>query len=293
MKQRLSSLNIKKIKSNEEIESKLRDNPFLYHKKKFVISSKFNDSDIKEVNNINKELLLFQDENKKQINTLKNKIKRKSFLIEENTNNYINYMIKEKNSKNNNIETEPSLNNNKRYTRLYKSGIQSLLQNNNKLDNNKNNLFLNYNSISIDRKNNLNKNPFQHNSISNIHRINKANSYDENNFLPKIGSDITNRNYFDKINKQLKIEFNKNYLNYNQLLINNRKNQNNINNIHKSPYIKNNCNELALPPGGISNPNYYSLGESKLSSNPIVNPGNRNIIFNHLNNHKLKSEFVI
>ena len=55
---------------------------------------------------------------------------------------------------------------------------------------------------------------------------------------------------------------------------------------------KKNKNELTLPPGGISNPNYYSLGESKLSSNPIVNPGNRNEIFNHLNNHKLKSEFV-
>ena len=291
MKQRLSNLNIRKITRNDELENILKDNPFMFHKKKFVISSKFNDGDFNDDNYINQELLLFQDENKKHINSLKNKINRKSFLIEENANNYINYMIKEKNSKNNNIQTEPTINNN-RYIRLYKSGIQSLSQNNYELDNNKNNLFLNYNSISTDRKNNLYKNSYQHNSISNIHRINKAVSFDENNFLPKIGSDITNRNYYDKINKQLKIQFNKDYLNYNQFLINSRKNQNNINNIHKIPYIKNNYKELALPPGVISNPNYYNLGESKLSSNPIVSPGNRNPIFNHLNNHKLKSEFA-
>ena len=90
MKQRLSSLNIRKIKRNDEFESILKDNPFMFHKKKFVISSKFNDGDFNNDNNINQELLLFQDENKKHINSLKNKINRKSFLIEENANNYIN-----------------------------------------------------------------------------------------------------------------------------------------------------------------------------------------------------------
>ena len=286
MKQRFSSLNIRRIKRNEELEKVLRNNPFLYHKKKYSISSEFNDSDIEDENSNNQEILLFQDENKKQINTLKNRINRRNFLMEENANNYINYMMKEKNLKNKNIQTEPTTNN-KRYSRLYNSGIQSLMQNNNELKNN-NLLFLNYNGNSNQRKINLKNYSYDHNSISNIINKNKAFSPDESNFVPKIVSDITNKNYYDKINRHLKIQFNKNYLNYNQFLINNKKNQNIIN---KTPYIKNN-NELTLPPGGISNPNYYSLGESKLSSNPIVNPGNRNEIFNHLNNHKLKSEFV-
>ena len=288
MKQRFSSLNIRPIKRNEELENILKNNQFMYHKKKYVISSKFNDEDIKDDNKINQELLLFQDENKKHINTLKNRINRRSFLIEENANNYINYMIKEKNLKNNNnIQTESTPKNN-RYSRLYKSGIQSLLSNN--YDSDKNNLlFLNYNGNCSERKINLKNNSYQHNSISNIHNIKNDFSHDESNFLPKIVSDITNNNYYDKISKHLKIQFNKNYLNYNQFLINNKKSQNHL---YKIPHIKNNS-ELALPPGGISNPNYYSLGESKLSSNPIVNPGNRNPIFSHLNNHKLKSEFVI
>ena len=286
MKQRFSSLNIRRIKRNEELEKVLRNNPFLYHKKKYSISSEFNDSDIEDENSNNQEILLFQDENKKQINTLKNRINRRNFLMEENANNYINYMMKEKNLKNKNIQTEPTTNN-KRYSRLYNSGIQSLMQNNNELKNN-NLLFLNYNGNSNQRKINLKNYSYDHNSISNIINKNKAFSPDESNFVPKIVSDITNKNYYDKINRHLKIQFNKNYLNYNQFLIDNKKNQNIIN---KTPYIKNN-NELTLPPGGISNPNYYSLGESKLRSNPIVNPGNRNEIFNHLNNHKLKSEFV-
>ena len=286
MKQRFSSLNIRRIKRNEELEKVLRNNPFLYHKKKYSISSEFNDSDIEDENSNNQEFLLFQDENKKQINTLKNRINRRNFLMEENANNYINYMMKEKNLKNKNIQTEPTTNN-KRYSRLYNSGIQSLMQNNNELKNN-NLLFLNYNGNSNQRKINLKNYSYDHNSISNIINKNKAFSPDESNFVPKIVSDITNKNYYDKINRHLKIQFNKNYLNYNQFLIDNKKNQNIIN---KTPYIKNN-NELTLPPGGISNPNYYSLGESKLRSNPIVNPGNRNEIFNHLNNHKLKSEFV-
>ena len=56
-------------------------------------------------------------------------------------------------------------------------------------------------------------------------------------------------------------------------------------------YIRNN-DELTLPPGRISNPNYYNLGESKLSSNPIVNAGNRAPIFSNFRHNKLKSEFV-
>lgn len=289
MKKRFSRWDVPKVKRNEEIEKVLKNDPFLYHKKKYVISSRFNDGDTKEGDDTNNELLVFQDENKKHINTLKNKINKKSFIIEENANNYLNYMMNEKNFNNKNMKTEPGQRN-KRYTQLIKSGIQSLSPNKYAL--NKNLLFSNYQNNTLDKKFNMNY-PYNYNSIDNIHNMNKAFSYDENNFLPiistkKSASDITDNNYYDKISRQLKIKFNKDYLDYNQEMINKRKSPSNAN---KMPYIKTN-NELTLPIGGISNPNYYNLGESKLSSNPIVNPGNRAQIFNQFRTHKLKSEFV-
>ena len=290
MKKRFSRWDVPKVKRNEEIEKVLKNDPFLYHKKKYVISSRFSDGDTKEGDDTNNELLVFQDENKKHINTLKNKINKKSFIIEENANNYLNYMMNEKNFNNKNMKTEPGQRN-KRYTQLIKSGIQSLSPNKYAL--NKNLLFSNYQNNTLDKKFNMND-PYNYNSIDNIHNMNKAFSYDENNFLPiistkKSASDITDNNYYDKISRQLKIKFNKDYLDYNQEMINKRKSPSNAN---KMPYIKTN-NELTLPIGGISNPNYYNLGESKLSSNPIVNPGNRVPIFNQFRTHKLKSEFVI
>ena len=290
MKKRFSRWDVPKVKRNEEIEKVLKNDPFLYHKKKYVISSRFNDGNTKDGDDTNNELLLFQDENKKHINSLKNKIDRKSFIIEENANNYLNYMMNEKNFNNKNMKTEPGQRN-KRYTQLIKSGIQSLSPNKYAL--NKNLLFSNYQNNTLDKKYNFNNNRYNYNSIDNIHNMNKAFSYDENNFLPiintkKSASDITDNNYYDKISRQLKMQFNKNYLDYNQEIINKRKSPNNSN---KMPYIKNN-NELTLPIGGISNPNYYNLGESKLSANPIVNPGNRAQIFNQFRTHKLKSEFV-
>ena len=289
MKKRFSRWDVPKVKRNEEIEKVLKNDPFLYHKKKYVISSRFNDGDTKEGDDTNNELLVFQDENKKHINTLKNKINKKSFIIEENANNYLNYMMNEKNFNNKNMKTEPGQRN-KRYTQLIKSGIQSLSPNKYAL--NKNLLFSNYQNNTLDKKFNINY-PYNYNSIDNIHNMNKAFSYDENNFLPiistkKSASDITDNNYYDKISKQLKIKYNKDYLDYNLEMINKRKSPSNAN---KMPYIKTN-NELTLPIGGISNPNYYNLGESKLSSNPIVNPGNRAQIFNQFRTHKLKSEFV-
>jgi hypothetical protein len=289
MKKRFSRWDVPKVKRNEEIEKVLKNDPFLYHKKKYVISSRFNDGDTKEGDDTNNELLVFQDENKKHINTLKNKINKKSFIIEENANNYLNYMMNEKNFNNKNMKTEPGQRN-KRYTQLIKSGIQSLSPNKYAL--NKNLLFSNYQNNTLDKKFNMNY-PYNYKSIDNIHNMNKAFSYDENNFLPlintkKSASDITDNNYYDKISRQLKIKFNKDYLDYNQEMINKRKSPSNAN---KMPYIKTN-NELTLPIGGISNPNYYNLGESKLSSNPIVNPGNRAQIFNQFRTHKLKSEFT-
>ena len=290
MRKRFSRWNVQPVRKNEELESILKNDPFLYHKKKYVISSRFNDGKVKDEDNTNQELLFFQDENKKQINSLKNKINRKSFIIEENANNYLNYMMREKKYMNENVKTEPGQNN-KKYTQLVKSGMQDQLPF--KYDVNRSLLFSNYKNNLLGKKFNSNEIPLQYNSYNNIHKMNRGLSMDEKNILPiittkKITSDITDNNYYDKISRQLKIKFNKDYLDYNLEMINKRKSPSNAN---KMPYIKTN-NELTLPIGGISNPNYYNLGESKLSSNPIVNPGNRAQIFNQFRTHKLKSEFV-
>jgi len=105
--------------------------------------------------------------------------------------------------------------------------------------------------------------------------------------LPKYGrykrSDITNPNYFDNILKTLILKKNTNILNYNKNI--------------KRKYPKRNYlsfdNELPLPPGRINNLKYYNLGESKLKSNPIVNPGNHFFSPYFIENYnKKKSEFI-
>ena len=127
------------------------------------------------------------------------------------------------------------------------------------------------------------------NNLNNNDNIINNNSYMERMPNFKGATDITDNSYYDKISKQLILQMNKNYMDYNQILINKRYSPNPGNKY----FLKN--NQLAVPPGHISNPRYYNLGESRLSSNPIVNPGNRAPIFNRYNshNHKLKSEFCL
>ena len=329
------------------MENALRKDPFLYHKKKNVISSGFNDSNENDGQNTNQELLFCQDENNKQINFYKNNINSKSSTIDTNAHNYLNYMMKEKKSTNKMMPTEPASPfdniydrnniNNKRQINNFPYQ-ESFTPNKYSYNNYTNNLTLsNYRVNSVNIKNNHEKNNnnldyinFNNNKINDLNLdsnkingtnnsndiINNAFSYDENNvynnihvnnnndninirsskYLPKIQSlkgttDITDQNYYDKVSKQLILQLNKNYMDYNQNLM--------IKRYSPSPNIGNKFfnlrnDKLALPPGHILNPRYYNLGESRLSSNPIVNPGNRAPIFNHYNNHnhKLKSEFI-
>ena len=318
--------NERPIKRIRVIENALKNDPFLYHKKKNVISSGFNDSNEEDSQNINQELLFCQDENNKQINKFKNNINEKSSVIENNAHNYINYMIREKNANSINkiMPTDPDNNNQKQIKYPYQESFTP-----NKYSyNNYNNITLsNYRNNSINMKNNrkldsidFNSNvnelnlgnkmnisnsyknfqnnglSYDENNINNLHIINNDNNRN-NNYLPKISAlkgttDITDHNYYDKISKQLILQMNKNYLDYNQNLINKRYSPYSPNAGNKLFFLKN--DNLALPPGHISNPKYYNLGESRLKSNPIVNPGNRAPIFNYYNNHnhKLKSEFI-
>ena len=50
---------------------------------------------------------------------------------------------------------------------------------------------------------------------------------------------------------------------------------------------------LPLSPGKIKNPRYYLLGESKLTRNLIVNPGNRCISPSYNNFNRRKSEICL
>ena len=291
------------------LENALKKDPFLYHKKKNVISSRFNDSNKNDGQNSNLELLFCQDENMKEINFLKNKINIKEHTIENNAQNYLNYMIKEKNINNiNKMPTEPGSPANKKYVNnqnlincnLYYDNYSP----NNRINNNKfDSINLNYNIDEL----NLGNRIIGSNSYKSL--INKPLNNDEtiksmnfaknrnnssNSYFPRILSfkgktDITDNNYYDKISKNLMLKMNKNYMDYNQNIINQR----------NSPDIRNKLlflrkNKLSLPPGHISNPKYYNLGESRLKSNPIVYPGNRAPIFNHYksHNHRLKSEFI-
>ena len=133
---------------------------------------------------------------------------------------------------------------------------------------------------------------YDENNNNNFNVVNNDNNR-SNDFLPRIPSlkgttDITDQNYYEKISKQLILQMNKNYMDYNQNIINRRYSPSG----NKLLFLRN--NKLAVPPGHISDPKYYNLGESRLRSNPIVNPGNRAPIFNHYNNHnhKIKSEFI-
>jgi len=270
------------------IEKALKKDPFLYHKKKNVISSGFNDSNDQDGNNTNQELLFCQDENNKQINDHKNKINFKSSTIENNTQNYLNFLMKEKNLNSKILPTDPGSPlynlNNKSQKFPYQESFTP------------NKYRYKYNSANLENYRNNFKNINGSDSYINMNEnvLNSEERTINNNYLPRIQilkktSDITDQNYYDKISRQLILQMNKNYMDYNQNLVNKRYSPNNGNKLH---FVKN--YKLSLPPGHISNPKYYSLGESRLSSNPIVNPGNRAPIFNHYNNHnhRLKSEFV-
>ena len=262
----------------------------------------------------------------KQINKLKNNIITKSSTIDNNTKNYINYMIREKNENSTKkiMPTEPvsPINNyeikirNKRqinkyphqesftpnkyrYNNLSNIRNNSMENNINRLDPiNCNNMI---NELNLGNKikfsnsyKSLANDPFiyDENNNNNFPVVDNDNSR-SNDFLPRMPSlkgttDITDQNYYDKISKQLILQMNKNYMDYNQNIINRRYSPSG----NKLLFLRN--NKLAVPPGHISNPKYYNLGESRLRSNPIVNPGNRAPIFNLYNNHnhKIKSEFI-
>ena len=248
------------------INNMMEKNPFTYHKRKNISSSFDNniiqDNNIKNLhdsngNNINQELLFFQKANDKYIDSYKSFMKQKSSTIENNAQKYLNYLSHNKKTFNINNKTNIFENN------AYNDNIDII------------NKTLPLSKELKERKNTLHENRSAKNIISpplinNINNYNNnANEVDKKNFIPSNikarGSDITNPFFYDHIAKEI-IQKNQETMDYNI-----KESENKF--IKKKKLFKYSDDKLALAPGKINNPKYYSLGDSVLDRNPILSKG--------------------
>ena len=187
-------------------------------------------------------------------------MKKKSYLIEENAEKYLNYITNSKNqNKNNNLS---------------QNNINNYLQNRN------------HNILPPLTNKNLSKSKSELNInlLSSRYPIKSEN--EKNNFIPSIikvrGTDITNPFYYDHVTQEI---MNKNLetMDYNIKMSENKLKK-------KKIMSKYDDNKIALAPNKINNPKYYDLGESLLDKNPILNKGNYSPSFslnaNYFNRHK-------
>ena len=246
------------------INDMMEKNPFAFHKRK-NISSSFDNYIIKNNNNfnnfngnnINQELLFFQKDNDKYIDSYNSFMKQKSSTIENNAQKYLNYLSQNKISLNLNNKTNYFQNNNNDNI----SAINNTLPVSNEYKERKNRLHENRSAK------NINSFPLRNNL--NIFNNNNSIEVNKKNFIPSIikarGSDITNPFFYDHIAKEI-IKKNQETMNYNI-----KESENKF--IKKKKLFKYSDDKLALAPGKINNPKYYSLGESVLDKNPILNKG--------------------
>ena len=258
----------------------MEKNPFTYHKRKNVSSSmdlnnyritpinnnnsnqnkkmiNFNLIDNNTIdnsngNNINQELLFFQRENDKYIDSYNSFMKQKSSAIENNAQKYLNYITQNQNAYN--ISNKRiNFPNNGEYSNdtgplsnEYRGRKKFVLE--------KNKSACNLNEIPL-----RNNREFAYNTIE----------VDKKNFIPSLikarGSDITNPFFYDRIAKEI-IKKNQETMDYNL-----KESENKF--IKKRNLSKYSDEKLAVAPGKINNPNYYNLGESKLDKNPILSKG--------------------
>ena len=158
----------------------LKENPLKYHKRKYNLSlSDINNGNNNIYQNNNSELLFCQKENDKIIKSFHNFMKSRSQILDKNKRNYLNFLAKEKERKNNkyiiNINQTQNL---KKYKPL--NNCLSLSNDNNYTND------VNINSYSFSPK-----------------------------YRKNVGSDVTNPNYFDNIAKKLIMQKNMEILNYN------------------------------------------------------------------------------
>ena len=276
------------------IRDMMEKNPFTYHKKKnfssifnnnnnFLIidnninnnysnknqnQNNFNNNNINNINkiinsngnNTNQELLIFQKANDNYMDSYNNFMRQKSSTIENNAQNYLNYLAQNKKLY--------KINNNEK--------INNILSYNNNYNNNN---YIN-NLLPLSSESRGRKRLYENKSATNIKSISlRNNNYDifnknkneteKINFIPSNikarGSDITNPFFYDHIAKEI---FKKNIetMDYNIKESENKYNKN-------KKISKYSDDKLPLAPGKINNPKYYNLGESVLDKNPILNKG--------------------
>ena len=253
----------KRYKYIHEIMEK---NPFTYHKKKnyssiFIDDNKFipnnnfysiqneknNDFISNNKLNGNNDLLLFQKANDKYMESYNIFMKNKSSIIENNAQNYLNYLYQ--NKKIHEINDKKKVNDD-RYDILHNFKNQY----SNELIGTKCLLQQNKSATNINTFNMKNINQKEDQKIDFI----------PNNIKTK-GSDITNPFFYDHVAKEI-IKKNQEVMDYNL-----KESENKY--IKKRNKLKYLDDKLPLAPGKINNPNYYNLGESVLDKNPILNKG--------------------
>jgi hypothetical protein len=240
-------------------------NPFTYHKKKNY-SSIFDDNkfipnhnfyniqneknyNLNNKNNLNgnNDLLLFQKANDKYMESYNIFMKNKSSIIENNAQNYLNYLYQNKkfheinNKEKDNEDKYNILQNIKNKFSNELIGTRCLLQHNKSVTN-----------INTFNMKNINE------------KEDKKIDFIPNNIRAK-GSDITNPFFYDHVAKEI-IKKNQEVMDYNIKESENKY----IKRRNKFKYLD---DKLPLAPGKINNPNYYNLGESVLAKNPILNRG--------------------
>ena len=257
----------------------MEKNPFTYHKRKNVSSSMDlnnyritpinnksdqnkklinpnlvdnNTIDNSNGNNINQELLFFQRENDKYIDSYNSFMKQKSSAIENNAQKYLNYITQNQNAYNINNK-RINFSDNVEYNNDT-GPLSNEYRGRKKLMLEKNKSASNLNEIPL-----RNNKEFAYNTIE----------VDKKNFIPSLikarGSDITNPFFYDRIAKEI-IKKNQETIDYNL-----KESENKF--IKKRNLSKYSDEKLAVAPGKINNPNYYNLGESKLDKNPILSKG--------------------
>ena len=273
----LPNSRIEDNKRYKYIREMMEKNPFTYHKRKnvsssvdfnnFHISPNNNSNQNKNMininlidnnpidnsngNNINQELLFFQRENDKYIDSYNSFMKKKSSTIENNAQKYLNYITQNK---------KPFNLDNKRNT-FTKNG--EYINNTGPLSNEnrgrKKILYENKSASNLEDIPIRSNGEFAYNTIE----------VDKKNFIPSLikarGSDITNPFFYDRIAKEI-IKKNQETMDYNL-----KESENKF--LKKRNLSKYSDDKLAVAPGKINNPNYYNLGESKLDKNPILSKG--------------------
>lgn len=262
----------------------LNINPNLFHKKRNIFNSDV-DNYIDNKNNNNIDELLFQEENQNEINKLKSNFINKSSAIETNAKNYLYYISRNKHKKKINLK-QINLSSDNSNTNAYTNISQKSCENRNDEKSNITRLLKRKNNNPlINSEDNSEEDNFYFNK-----NISFGNDYSKKCLLPNIynikGTDITDPNYYDKIANQLLRKKNKEISDYNKNLFENK--------LHLNKITLKKENQISLPPGHISNPKYYNLGESHLKNNIITNPGNHCISPCVISNnfHKLKSKFI-